>query len=365
MKKILAVILCAITVFGCFAVAASADTKAIDVKINQANTITLKAGETATFTLNLVGGHTVYTTGSKNVQITCSETVLGKTVTTILKKSKEGNVIDSRSYGASALGIDFISKDYSFEVKSTDGKALSIKLYFIKPDTSYTGFTSQPSTKPKYREDIDFVCPLLIAEFKTEEPSFKGAVFSFRDSTNNEIISLKDDDIKYIVEAPTFNYYDTITYSAPSYISIKNSSITFPATPNYFQSVTIRNNPNADKTFTFGKDGTIKGTLKSYYYRPNLTLEGMTVYAVYKDRYSASSELLTVKKDGNGCFVNGKICGRQPVTNETKVTKNETATVNGAIYVSNCRATIPVKIAKASFFDFIGIWFGLLFGVYK
>ncbi|MBR6004853.1 MAG: hypothetical protein IK063_01350 [Clostridia bacterium] len=366
MKKILAVILCALTVFGCFAIGVSAESKAIDVKINQANTITLKGGDKATFTLNLVGNYTVLTTGSKNVQVAYVETVGSKLVTTILDKGEKGNVIDSRTYGASILGlINLSAKDYNFEVSSTDGKALAIKLYFIKSDASYSGFTSQPSSKPTYREDIDFTCSLSVVNFKTE-PDFKGAVFSFRDENNSEIIALKDDEVKDIVGAPTFDYYGTITYSASILISLgKNSSITYNATPNYFQSVTVRNNPNANKTFTFGKDGTIKGNLRSYYYRPNLTLEGMTANVVYKSRYSASDELLTVRKDGNGCYINGKICGRQPVTNAVQVTKNETATVNGAIYFSNCRTTIPVKIAKASFFDFIGIWFGLLFGVYK
>ena len=369
MKRILAVILCALTVFGCFAIAASADSKAIDVKINEATTVTLKSGDKATFTLNLLGNYTVLTTGSKNVQVAYVDTVGGKIVTTPLDKGDKGNVLDSRTYGLSILGaINLKAQDYNFEVTSTDGKALAIKLYFIKSDPSKSGFTSQPSSKPKYREDIDFTCTGSLVKFKDEEPSFKGAVFSFRDENNNEIVALKDDEVKDIVGSPTFDYYDSINYTANILVSSilsSNNSITFPATPNYFKSVTVKNNPNADKTFTFGKDGTIKGTLKSYYYRPNLTLEGMTVYAVYKDRYSASAETLTVKKDSNGCYINGKICGRQPVTNETKVTKNETATVNGAIYVSNCKATIPVKIAKASFFDFIGIWFGLLFGVYK
>ncbi|MBQ6265274.1 MAG: hypothetical protein IJK60_07490 [Clostridia bacterium] len=365
MKKILAVILCALTVFGCLATGASADSKAVDVKINEANTITLKSGDKATFTLNLVGNYTVLTTGSKNVQVAYVETVGGKIVTTPLDKGEKGNVIDSRTYGASILGIINLSaKDYNFEVTSTDGKALAIKLYFIKSDASYSGFTSQPSSKPTYREDIDFTCALSVVNFKTE-PDFKGAVFSFRDESNNEIVSLKDDEVKDIVGAPTFDYYGTITYAASILISLKNSTITYNAKPNYFQKVTVKNNPNADKTFTFGKDGTIKGNLRSYYYRPNLTLDGMTATVVYKSRYSASAETLTVKKDSNGCYINGKICGRQPVTNETKVTKNETATVNGTIYFSNCPATIPVKIAKASFFDFIGIWFGLLFGVYK
>ena len=369
MKRILAVILCAITIFGCFAIAASADSKAVDIKINQANTITLKSGDKATFTLSLVGNYTVLTTGSKNVQVAYVETIGGKIVTTPLDKGEKGNVLDSRTYGASILGlINLSAKEYNFEVTSTDGKALAIKLYFIKSDASYSGFTSQPSSKPSYREDIDFTCTLATVKFKNEEPSFKGAGFSFRDEANNEIVALKDDEVRDIVGAPTFDYYGTITYTANVLVSSilnKNNTITYKATPNYFKSVAVRNNPNADKTFTFGKDGTIKGTLRSYYYRPNLTLEGMTVYVVYKDRYSAANELLTVKKDGNGCYVTGKVCGRQPVTNEVKVTKNETATVNGTILVSNCAATIPVKIAKASFFDFIGIWFGLLFGVYK
>lgn len=363
MKKFLAVVLCALIVFGCFAIAASAESKAVDVKINEPVSIALKAGDKATFTLSLNGTYTVLTTGSKNVQIAYVETLLGRIVTTPLDKGDKGNIMDVRLYG------NVISaRDYNFEVTSTDGKALAIKLYFIKSNASKSGFTSQPSSKPSYREDIDFSCTGAVVKFNNGEPSFKGAVFSFRDDNNNEIVALKDDEVKDIVGAPTFNYYDKISYTANVLVSSllsSNNSIDFPATPNYFKSVSVRTNPNADKTFTFGKDGTIKGTLRSYYYRPDLTLEGMTVYVVYKDRYSAASELLTVKKDGSGCYINGKICGRQPVTNEAKVTKNETATVNAEIFVSNCKTAIPVKIAKAGFFDFIIIWFGLLFGVYK
>ena len=369
MKKFLAVILCALTLLSCAAIGAGAESKAVDVKINEPVSIALKAGDKATFTLSLAGNYTVLTTGSKNVQVAYVETVGGKIITTPLDKGEKGNVMDVRTYGASILGIINLSaKNYNFEVTSTDGKALAIKLYFIKSDASKSGFTSQPSSKPSYREDVDFTCTGSLVKFTNEEPGFKGAVFSFRDENNNEIVALKDDEVKDIVGVPTFNYSDKISYTANVLVSSllsSNNSIDFPATPNYFKSVSVRTNPNADKTFTFGKDGTIKGTLRSYYYRPDLTLEGMTVYVVYKDRYSAASELLTVKKDGSGCYINGKICGRQPVTNEAKVTKNETATVNAEIFVSNCKTAIPVKIAKAGFFDFIIIWFGLLFGVYK
>lgn len=362
-KKALSVMFAVIMMLSCFSIFAFAETTEITAKINAENSITLKAGEKKTFTLSLGGSYTVITTGSKKAEVNIVTKTGNTTSYTALKKADNGNVFDTRTYGLSILGLDIKSADYTFEVSASDGKACTLKLWIIEYSEKYSGFTSYPTTTKVYKEDIDFTVTGSGVSFKTA-PDFTGAVFTFNDDSNNPIYTLKGNDVLNVLSAPTFTYEaKKIVYVSIATVLNSRNTVSFSAEPNYIQTVVIKGYPA--KAYHFGKNGTIKGSLGNYYFIPDIDLTGATATVTYKSYVGGKTETVNVNKDGKGYYITTSLTGRQNITNQAKVTSNSTATYKAPLYVGNCPTTISIQIEKATFFEMIGIWFGLLFGKYK
>lgn len=318
------------------------------------------------------GKLTFVTTGYAKPVIEIShKNFLDKTVVDeTLEASENGNIF--------AI-VDF-SALFEYDIKITKASSLVSKfdLHIFKSSAKYSGFTAYPAastkgTAPKtYYEDIDFTTgsgSLLSGsvKFKTE-PDFTGARYEFKDDNNACIFALENGDVKNVLGNPTFAS-SVITYQSQLssiFSGSANSTVSFYAKANPIKSVRVIESP--DVTYHFGKDGIIKGKLGNYYFRPDIKFDGYKFEIKFKDYVVDVDEdkQYTVQKDSDGYYVDLGVYGKQYITYTAEVKENKNNDNFGAeVFVGSGHFTMGIKIEKANFFEFIGIWFGLLFGKYK
>ncbi len=322
------------------------------------------------------GKLTIVTTGyaKPTIKITHKQIITEKVVEDYsLTPSADGNIFE----------IVDLSALTEYDITITKANALVSKfdLYIFKANARYSGFTAYPATAsngsaPKtFYEDIDFTTSsgsLISASvnFKTE-PDFTGARYEFKDDNNACIFALENNDVKQILTAPTFAS-SVITYQSKlsSILSgSTNSTVTFKAQANPIKSVRVSAMPDPAPSYHFGKDGIIKGKLGNYYFRPDIKFDGYKFEITFKDYVTAADPGInreySVQKDGKGYYIDLGAYGKQYITYTAEVTQNKTQAYQTTVYVGSGHFGMDVQIEKAGFFEFIGIWFGLLFGKYK
>ena len=379
-KKIIAIFFAVLMTFGCMMVPAFAGNTYDDLTLS----VTTEAGVTneIKFTqsddtliakdVSLSGDYFFVTTGGAKptIEITHTNLIGGKTtIDETLTPASNGNIFAS---------VEGLSSLYKYTITITHANALvnRFNLSIIKANKSKSGFTAVPAaasngTAPvTYYEDIDFTVSGATLTFKEgREPDFTGAKFEFKNDNNACIYAIEGNDVKVILSSPTYTG-SAIVYKSnfSSIFSSGISTISFTAKANPIKSVRVSDG-NEGKKYHFGEDGSIHGKLSSYYFEPSINFEGMTFEITFKDYVTTIDPDITttyvVKKDANGCYVDLDIYGKQYIRYEAKATKNANQTISATVYVGDAHFQMDVEIEKANFFEFIGIWFGLLFGKYK
>lgn len=357
MKKVLSILFAVLLAFSCLSVVAFAEDETITVAINQENKITLTSGNTKTFTIKLCGTYTFLTTGSKNVDIN-RITKSGQTTKLVaLDKSDNGRIFDT-SYYYNIIAISDHSEECTFQVSTTDTIA-SIKLWILDYDSSKSGFTQIPAYQ-KFYEDVDYTLNSGVVFKDGKAPDFSNAEFKFRDSSGNDIFTLKGKDVTDVCLDPVC-LLNKITYT--SFAATQNNSFSFDAVPNYIKSAKITNVP--ENTYKYGtEDGIIKGNVFNYHFIPAVDLTGAKVAVTPK----TGNEFTTnIKKDSNGAYYieDIRVGGRVTINLANLAAPNKTQIYDAPISVGVIVTSTPISIEKAGFFESIGIFFKALFGQYK
>ncbi len=364
MKKLTSLILAMLFAVGCLSTICFAGTVVTDdtLTINGKKEYNLGSGDeyqyTFTTSLGSVKNYIFImsgTSGTPKVTITPKSTLLNPNPSSkILTGSKSLAVIE--------LGNLLSKMEYTIVVTSYEGKGAHYDLYIIEENNNCK-LDTQPASinTATYNEDKDFAYKNGKLEFYHGEPDFTGAVYTFRDTLGHDIYTLKDNDVKQLYSEPIYEYLTQRIYYT-SKVDVLRDTISYKANPNYLKSAKFTNYNN--KTYHYGKDGTIKGNIFDYYYVPDVDLEGAKVVVTYKYTIDGKDQdTLDVKKDVNGWYVE-IMGGKTYITNESQA-ENKTYTYAAPLYVGNCLAPTNIQIEKAGFFESIGIWFGVLFGKYK
>ncbi|MCR5522357.1 MAG: hypothetical protein K6F64_01790 [Clostridia bacterium] len=344
------------------AIPAFADTYEIDLKINEVNHIKLQNGDILKGKIKSNRALTFVTTGNAKPKISISYQSGLSTATQDLKTTESGNILDIVDFGK-LFGL--ISTESTVTVSAADGKKCEFDFYIVECDISKSGITKQPDNiGTVFYEDKDFTANGAIPVFATR-PDLTGAVFSFKDSGGNEILAINGNDIYSILNTPVYSGL-AITYSVDLRIgNLINGTITYKAVPNPIKYVRIVEKPAEAPTYRFGRDGKIKGTLGNYAFIPDIKFDGITLEVTYKDYVERLPEEIKVQHDSAGYYIEIPDFGRQDIIYEANVKENKTAVFQSTVYVGSYKFLMDINIEKASFFEMIPIWFGLLFGRYR
>lgn len=365
LKKILAIALTVITVFSCLAITASADEFERTYEINAKNEITLKAGDSCIgpveiSLLGAIGNSYVFlSSGARNLKVELIQNSMGREIITNL---------DGKSGNGNTFHVFSEPGTYRLRITNTTKLPQKFDFWIIKASRTYSGFVSYPTAADKvYYEDIDFVNENGTARF-INEPDFTGARYEFKDANNACVYALDGSDVKNILGVPVYTGgARVITYTVSVLAFNLKATVTFKASPNPIQNVisTAKTEEAANRTYRFGKDGYIKGTILKYYFCPNVNFEGLTLEIQLKDWAGGGTFTADVEKDEKGCYISVTEYGKQYLRHESKVTENKTMDYLAPVFVGSANFKLTIKIEKAGFFEYLGILIRLFFGVYR
>lgn len=359
-SRVLSLLLAVILAFSC-CITAFADTYSIDIQVNAANHITLNKADKNTGSFSIAGSFVVIAKGEGRPEI---------------QITYDGGLKDAIALDATANENGFIcevcefplvllARKYDVKISSSDSKKCDFDFWIIDADRNFSGLTADPDTSKTYYEDIDVKISGTKVSYINGAPDFSGAEFSFRDKKNKDLLKLTGADVLCVMEEPVYGG-SAITYKVKSAVSLfSNNKVVYKVKPNPIKAVKIASETVERPAYHFGKDGIIKGTLRSYYFRPDMKFDGITFTVTYKDSVGGGTADLEVQKDAKGYYVEVPGFGRQDITYKAEVTQNKTQPFDATVTVGGASFQMTIQIEKAKFFEFIGIWFRLLFGRYR
>ncbi len=177
--------------------------------------------------------------------------------------------------------------------------------------------------------------------------------------TGNEIFPIIDEiaaDGTDSIKLTTFKYGKIIQ---------RSESLNLHVTPYPFASM-ILSTPPTRKTYTYGVNGRISGTLSDHVFYPAFELDGAEITVKYSDTYKLPEEKLPVLKDGNGYYIQTAVGKIEVVANG--VCNEDSGNFKAVVTAGkplNPEMSFNFELVKPGFFERIAIFFRLLFGMYK
>lgn len=363
MKKITALVLAMLTLLSICFVTALADTFTNKpIKPGTMTEFDIKAGDTYEYkftpTVSSAGEYTFLSFGDVRPEVSVSYVKTGilkdETVTDTLAVD---NGMVFATYEFTAL------REYTIRVKAAEGEG-KLSLIYFKPNPEKCGFEGE-LVKTAYCDKAEVSINGTKAEFLNDCLDLTGVTFNLVDDAGTTIYTLSGNNIKKILKS--------ITYENGKIRLAVNASKTFLFwTTAEYSSVSVDVLPypisgwrlNHDAlSYKYGTDGTIKGTLKEHWFIPDIQFDRMTADVTLNDEAGTVLESVPISKENGRYFINVENVGRIYIDNTAKC--SESGEQEAEIKIGPDSYKLTVTIEKAGFFQKIGIWFKLLFGVYN
>lgn len=363
LKKIISLAFVLVMALSCCLTVSAGNTYNMDVKENQSVDVNLAAGDRAVYTFKpsiSLDNYIFFTTGDEKTAIEIKYKLNNKdTVKTYTGSAFTNNACTDFDFTLSSLaGMTFTISAYC-----TENKASAFKFWYVKARANKSDFSNTSSLT--YLDGIDVRNNNGNVEWLNGKINFENVSFTFRTitglSTTTDIMTFSGNEA--LIFANSVKYESSkVVFKASDKIS-KNGKVSFTVNPSPIASVFIAANPTTS-TYRFGDDGTIHGTSKSYYFAPDIKLEGMQLKITYRDD---SEETLEVKKDAAGkYYVESETYGKIIISASAKVTENKTVeNLPSDLYVGSTKVGLGINITKAGFFKMLVIKIKLIFGAYK
>lgn len=360
MKRIISILLAAVTVLLTLPVLASADTltdidivpgKVIDFSITGNNTYT----DTFVPSLSKSGEYTFISFGDVCPTVTVTyykQTLIGREKVTDTIKSDGGVLFDTYTFSA---GVE-----YTISVGGTG----SFSLIFFKPNAEKCGFVSGPD-KTEYFNKLEVSISGSNVTFLNDCLDLTGASFALVDEDGNTVYTVSGNSLKKIIKSVTYenNTIKLAVNASKKFLGItlkEYSAISLSVKPYPIKSVVLNHD---ELRYTYGdNDGTIKGSLKEHYFVPNINFAQMTATVTLTD--GTRTENVPIQVVGGKYYFEVEGVGKVYITNEAKCPEKG-ENIDADIRIGADPYKLTVTIDKADFFTKIGIFFRLLFGVYK
>lgn len=251
--------------------------------------------------------------------------------------------------------------DYTFTVSAPSGGAFS--MIFFKPDASKCGFVSEPDKK-SYYENLEVSISGSTVTFLNDSLDLTGAAFNLVDSQGNVVYTVKDNALKKIISS--VSYSNNVIKLSPNaskkifgLFTIKEyASISLEVKPYPIRSVVLN---HGELNYVYGEDGRIKGSLSDHYFIPDIKFDEMTATVTLKDGTNCKD--LEIKSEGGRYYFEIENVGKVFIENNAQCPDSGSA--EASVRVGATDYKLDVTIQKPDFFKRIGIFFKLLFGIYK
>lgn len=360
MKKLISIFLVAVMLLSTGLVIASADTLTdVDIVPNKLIDFNMASGNSYvdTFTpgLGKGGEYTFISFGD-----TCPTVKISYVKQKLIGTETITDTIETDD-GALFGTYDFtVGTEYTITVSGNG----AFSLIFFKPKVEKCGFVTEPDKKSYYNR-LEVSINGSNVTFLNDCLDLTGASFALVDSDGNTVYTVNGNSIKKIIKSVTYEN-NTIKLAAKASKKFfgktlkEYSSITLEVKPYPIKSVVLN---HGELHYQYGDtDGTIKGTLKEHYFVPNIRFDKMTATITLTD--GTKLENVAIKEaDGRYYFELDGI-GKVYIVNEAKCPE-KAENIDADIRIGADAYKLTVTIDKADFIKKIGIFFRLLFGMYK